>query len=143
MSFASFISQSKLPSAVRVRLTSSMDPDILDQAYKSTTGEQPLTASNIDGWTSVPPPPVLSDDDDSTLKDAVQTFNESSSLSKSMTKYQDSRKIVEVLTIDKKKSVSGMSFFTHLSNVYVCVIGFIVFATPINTSKGLHQLKFR
>ena len=110
MSFASFISQSKLPSAVRVRVASTNDPAILDQAYKSTTGEQPITSSNVDGWTSIPPPPVLSDDDDSTLKDVVQSFSGSASLAKSMEKYQDSGKIVEVLTIDKKNSITGNDY---------------------------------
>ena len=116
MSFASFVSQSKLPSAIRVRVASASDPAILDQAYKSTTAEQPIGASNVDGWTSVPPPPLLPDDDDSTLNDVVQTFSESASLSKLIEKYQDTRRTIEVLTIDKKKSIAGMfpNFNYHL-----------------------------
>ena len=107
MSFASFVSQSKLPSAVRVRVASMNDPAILDQAYKSTTTEQHLTASNIDGWTTIAPPPPLCDDNDNASQDVVQTFSGSVNLSESMVKYKDPGKIVEILTIDKNKSITG------------------------------------
>ncbi|XP_065060168.1 uncharacterized protein LOC135687522 isoform X2 [Rhopilema esculentum] len=108
MSFASFISQSKLPSAVRVRVASTNNPAILDEAYKSTTAanEPPISASNVDGWTSIPPPPLLSDDE-STIGDTVQKFNETSAMSKSIDKYHNPGKIVEFLMIDKQKSFTG------------------------------------
>ena len=109
MSFASFISQSKLPSAVRVRVASTNNPAILDEAYKSTAAanEPPISASNLDGWTSIPPPPLLSDDE-GTLEDSVQKFNETSAMSKSMDKYHNPGKIVEFLMIDKQKSFTGL-----------------------------------
>ena len=116
MSFASFVSQSKLPSAVRVRVASMSDPDILDQAYKSTTAEHHATPSNIDGWTSIAPPPVFSystDGDDGNKENMVQTFNGPVNSSKSMEKYNDSGKTVEVLHIDKNKSITGKGLFTH------------------------------
>jgi len=110
MSFASFVSQSKLPSAVRVRVASMSDPDILDQAYKSTTADHHASPSNIDGWTSIAPPPVFSysnDGDDGNKEDMVQTFNGPVNSSKLMGKYHDSGKAVEVLHINKNKSITG------------------------------------
>ena len=120
MSFASFVSQSKLPSAVRVRVTTMNNPAILDQAYKSTTAEQHATASNIDGWTTIAPPPVLPGDDDYNegLEDTVQTFSGSVNLSKSMEKYQNSGKIVEILRIDKKKSLTRKVWFANKMSVF-------------------------
>lgn len=114
MSFASFISQSKLPSAVRVRFASTNDPAILDEAYRAaTSNEGPGTPSNQDGWTSIPPPPILSDDELSPY-DFVQSFNGAKSLSKSYETYQDGGKLVERLFIDKQTSITGLFPCVHL-----------------------------
>ena len=116
MSFASFISQSKLPSAVRVRLASTNDPAILDEAYKATaaiSNEGPEPPSNQDGWTSIPPPPVLSDDELSPY-DLVQSFSGTKSFLKSYERCQDGGKLVERLFIDKQTSLTGLLLFVYL-----------------------------
>ncbi len=112
MSFASFVSQSKLPSAVRVRLPSSAKPSQLDEAYRATTS--PLSA---DGWTATPPPPpTFSSDDFASPDDLVQSFGGGAKISKSAEKSKESGNLVEWLMIDKEASSTGI--FQDLSKSF-------------------------
>ena len=103
MSFGSFVSQSQLPTAVRVRMPPSANPALMDEAYRATTS--PLSSTNADGWTATPPPPAtFSSDDLASPDDLVQNF---SNISKSVEKSREAGKIVEWLTIDKQISSAG------------------------------------
>eukprot|EP00794_Sanderia_malayensis_P009948 gene9948-10968_t len=103
MSFASFVSKSKLPSAVRVRLHNNANPAQLDEAYKATSG--PLSP---DGWTATPPPPpTFASEELASPGDLVQSFSRASKTKTTFEKYGQTGKFIECLKIDKQASSTG------------------------------------
>ena len=115
-SFASFISHSQLPSAVRVRLPPSVSPAVMDEAYRQTTAPLAVTP-NPDGWTHTHTPGYAGSEITSP-DNLVSNFTRPID-SETVRKYQEMGGIIESLTLDKR--TSGNRTVSSNLNDYLCV----------------------